>query len=609
LFLVVVLSVKVLVNNPPPPGYSLDNMPRVGLDADYNFAPSVLNAASSSGAKVIRAHMSWTTLEPQNTDPSHYTWATYDSIFSRIASAGLSPILVIDKCPAWACPFMRGPVNAANMNDYSEMVNAVVTRYSQPPYSVRFWELLDEPDGAAGPNGQWGYANHPAEYVQALAVLHTAVKGLNPEAVVLNGGIAYDYPTGFRREFVGEMLAAGGGRYIDALNFHYFRINGPGWATIGQKAAELRGIMRTAGVDLPLVCTSTGESSENIAPWNSTEAQQARYVVKVNAQAAAAGIRSTVWYLTQDFDCPAGACPSGWEVWARHGLIRQNATPKMAHAAMTTFNTEIGSGAFQRQLGAESGVTGSLEGYHFGGSAEGRPQVWVVWNNAATPGTLIIPAALVAGLQRAVGMSGQLVATSPGTGGAVLVVVGPDPIYLEWRGSRFVDVPQGSTYYTYIEALAQMGATSGYLDGTYRPDANAMRGHISKVIVLAQGWAIDTTNGPHFTDVPPLSAFYQYVETAYNHGIISGYSDGTFRPYNTVTRGQLCKIISIARGWDLVSPPTPTFRDVPSGNAFYTYIETAFSHNIISGYSDGTFRWGSNSTRGQVAKIVYNAVR
>ena len=106
------------------------------------------------------------------------------------------------------------------------------------------------------------------------------------------------------------------------------------------------------------------------------------------------------------------------------------------------------------------------------------------------------------------------------------------------NGGKIVDVPVGSNFYTYIEALAQMGATSGYLDGTYRPDSNAMRGHISKVIVLAQGWAIDTTGGPHFTDVPPLSAFYPYVETAYNRHIIGGYHEEDFEIWDS--KGQLC---------------------------------------------------------------------
>src|SRR5437868_529605 len=103
--ILLVLSVGMPVIAPPPPDYTLDNMPRIGTDADYNFAPSVLSTASSAGAKLLRSHMSWTTLEPQPTDPAHYNWATYDAIFSRIAAANLSPILVIDKCHSWACPY------------------------------------------------------------------------------------------------------------------------------------------------------------------------------------------------------------------------------------------------------------------------------------------------------------------------------------------------------------------------------------------------------------------------------------------------------------------------------------------------------------------------
>jgi hypothetical protein len=74
----------------------------------------------------------------------------------------------------------------------------------------------------------------------------------------------------------------------------------------------------------------------------------------------------------------------------------------------------------------------------------------------------------------------------------------------------------------------------------------------------------------------------------------------------------LCKIIVLAENWDLTPPGTPTFRDVPKGDPFYGYVETAYSHQIISGYICGTgcreFRPGSSATRGQISKIVYLAV-
>ncbi len=90
--------------------------------------------------------------------------------------------------------------------------------------------------------------------------------------------------------------------------------------------------------------------------------------------------------------------------------------------------------------------------------------------------------------------------------------------------------------------------------------------------------------------------------------MISGYADVTFRWGNNVTRAQLCKIVVLAGGWELDTHGGPHFSDVPTSDPFYSYIETAYNHQIISGYSDGTFRPGSNATRGQISKIVYNAV-
>jgi S-layer homology domain len=102
---------------------------------------------------------------------------------------------------------------------------------------------------------------------------------------------------------------------------------------------------------------------------------------------------------------------------------------------------------------------------------------------------------------------------------------------------------------------------------------------------------------------------------------VSGYTCGGqgepcpglyFRPGNLVTRGQLSKVVVLAVGWPLLDPSTATFRDVPVGSTFFRYVETAYSHAIISGYSCGSecleFRSGDSATRGQIAKIVYQAI-
>jgi hypothetical protein len=54
---------------------------------------------------------------------------------------------------------------------------------------------------------------------------------------------------------------------------------------------------------------------------------------------------------------------------------------------------------------------------------------------------------------------------------------------------------------------------------------------------------------PDFTDVPPDHRFYPHIMAGVRRGVISGYDDGTFRPDNNLTRGQLMKILAESMGW------------------------------------------------------------
>ncbi len=116
-----------------------------------------------------------------------------------------------------------------------------------------------------------------------------------------------------------------------------------------------------------------------------------------------------------------------------------------------------------------------------------------------------------------------------------------------------------------------------------------------------------------FSDVPPGSTFYAYIECLACRGIISGYEDGTFHPNNNVTRAQAAKIISNAANYqDVIPPDRQMFNDVPTGSTFWVYVERVALHGAISGYPCGGegepcpgsyFRPANNLTRGQLAKI------
>jgi uncharacterized protein YkwD len=171
----------------------------------------------------------------------------------------------------------------------------------------------------------------------------------------------------------------------------------------------------------------------------------------------------------------------------------------------------------------------------------------------------------------------------------------------------FSDVQPTDYFYEPVRYLYCDGAINGYSDNTFRPYNVTTRGQISKIVVMAQGFPLNTSGGPHFSDVPANNPFYAYIETAYLRGVISGYNDGTFRPNLTITRGQLAKVVVTAKSWPLTSPVRPTFSDVPANNPFYAYVETAVARGAITGYNDGSFRLGSSATRGQISKIFYYA--
>jgi hypothetical protein len=123
-----------------------------------------------------------------------------------------------------------------------------------------------------------------------------------------------------------------------------------------------------------------------------------------------------------------------------------------------------------------------------------------------------------------------------------------------------------------------------------------------------------------FTDVPAGDPFYPFVRCLACRAVVSGYADGTFRPDNAVTRGQLAKIIANAAGFSGSIPSSrQTFADVPGSHSFWLWIERLAEQAVINGYQCGGpgepcdpalrpyYRPAATATRGQICKIVANA--
>jgi plastocyanin len=129
-----------------------------------------------------------------------------------------------------------------------------------------------------------------------------------------------------------------------------------------------------------------------------------------------------------------------------------------------------------------------------------------------------------------------------------------------------------------------------------------------------------TPCGITFMDVPADSTFYTWIRCLACRGIMSGYTDGTFKPGNDITRGQIAKIVSNSAGFNEDAGPQ-IYEDVPAGSPFYDWINRLSMRGHMGGYLCGLvpeepciapdnrpyFRPNASATRGQLAKIVANA--
>ncbi|WP_096550471.1 S-layer homology domain-containing protein [Ureibacillus thermosphaericus] len=101
--------------------------------------------------------------------------------------------------------------------------------------------------------------------------------------------------------------------------------------------------------------------------------------------------------------------------------------------------------------------------------------------------------------------------------------------------------------------------------------------------VVASGAVVatPTAEAASFPDVKSSDYFNEAVKSLTDRGIIKGFPDGTFKPYQNVTRGQAAKIIAGVLGLDTVNVKNPGFSDVSTTNEYYGAIAALANANVI----------------------------
>lgn len=168
----------------------------------------------------------------------------------------------------------------------------------------------------------------------------------------------------------------------------------------------------------------------------------------------------------------------------------------------------------------------------------------------------------------------------------------------------FTDISANHPFRHHIEAMAFAGLTTGYTDGTFRPtDALTRQAFIAFMWRLAGSPAAPGPSG--FSDVPASHPFAEAIAWAAREGVSTGYADGTFRPGDVVSRQAMAAFL-----WrDAGSPsaPPPAFWDVPAGHSFAGAVGWAASTGVTAGYDGGVFRPTEPVSRQAAAAFLFRA--
>ena len=177
----------------------------------------------------------------------------------------------------------------------------------------------------------------------------------------------------------------------------------------------------------------------------------------------------------------------------------------------------------------------------------------------------------------------------------------------------FTDVGATEWYYSPVDYVVKQGYFAGTSATTFSPAASMTRGMFVTVLARFDGAEVDNTKTTTFADVAAGEWYTGAVAWAVENGLVSGMSESSFAPNQSVTRQQMAAILAkyIAyykekNGTTLAeNGSVKTFTDAAQIDAYAKdAVALCCGYGIISGYPDGSFGPTGTSTRAQVASVI-----
>ncbi|WNS81169.1 S-layer homology domain-containing protein [Domibacillus sp. DTU_2020_1001157_1_SI_ALB_TIR_016] len=168
--------------------------------------------------------------------------------------------------------------------------------------------------------------------------------------------------------------------------------------------------------------------------------------------------------------------------------------------------------------------------------------------------------------------------------------------------AQFPDVKTSHRAYEAVEAMVEAGVISGFPDGTFKQYQSVTRAESAILIGRALGIKVSTSTKT-FTDLPSTSRAYPYVAELMKRGIFSDSS--RFYPGRPLSRSEMAIILT--RAFDLPASSAMPFTDVSPTHGAASYIRALAAAGITTGVGDGKYDPAGVVTRGQMAIFLNNA--
>ncbi|MBS1675787.1 MAG: hypothetical protein JST08_00230 [Actinobacteria bacterium] len=341
-----------------------------GVVPQSSLSQEQLNTLKQGGVKEMRVALIWGAVQP--TRSGALNWSEFDGTVEHAAKSGIELLPFIVGAPSWAVPSVnvpgapgtkapaRLPVAGSAGTAWSTFLKAAVARYGTngtfwsehptvPVKPVKAWQIWNEPNFkyfVAKPN--------PAEYGKLVKLSSTAIKGADPAAQVVLGGL-FAKPAGARYLKGKKVMHATSPNWFGSYFLEQMYKTNPGIKSRFQGVAlhpyvaryrqlpaeieELRGVMTRSGDGAKgLWVTELGWSSEppqgpsNVfAVGASGQARELKGAFTLLKQDAAKfRLRHVYWFSVDDAPETCNFCNGS-------GLFKKGFVPKKSWTEFTKF--------------------------------------------------------------------------------------------------------------------------------------------------------------------------------------------------------------------------------------------------------------------------------